>query len=207
MSSIFSDPGWRRGGTLLNGELVEFSDAPTNTVPSAGTELVGQVKVFQDIDPYTGVRKSNRLVYCVAARYTGSTTISRTENPLLLDAHKGKFVVLSDGLSTFDVAALADNADAVAGKVIGVLDEYLTVDVRQHDIVWVVVKGPCQVQTVAASAVGANVAVGLDAAGDTGLLDDAAIADVTAATAVQVGISLGAAASDVQRINLMSSHI
>lgn len=201
MSSIFSDPGWRRGGTLLNGELVEFSDAPTNTVPSAGTELVGQVKVFQDIDPYTGVRKSNRLVYCVAARYTGATTIGRE------DGDFGKFVVLSDGLSTFDIAAFADNADAVAGKAIGVLDEYLTVDVRQHDIVWVVVKGPCQVKTVSASAVAANVAVGLDPTGNTGLLNDAAIADVTAAGAVQVGISLGAAASDLQRINLMSSHI
>lgn len=76
MSSIFSDPFFRRGATLLGGETIEYSDPPTNSKPIAGGEIVGQVKVFQDVEP-TGTQKrlSNRLVYCVAARYKGSTVL------------------------------------------------------------------------------------------------------------------------------------
>lgn len=199
MSTIFSDPGWRRGGTLLQGEVIDYDDHPTNLVPTAGKELVGQVKIFQDIDPYSGTRKSNRLVYCVAARYKGTNTISY--EPGVSD-DTGKFVVFSDGLGEF--TTFADAADVTSGLMIGVLDEYLTVDVRKDDIVWVVVKGPCRVQTVAGSSLAANKRVGLDTAvaGDTGLAlgSEPALAN-------QIGLSLGAASNGLQRINLMSSHL
>lgn len=201
MSTIFSDPGWQRGGTLLASEVIDYDDAPANTVPTAGKELVGQVKIFQDVDPYTGVRKSNRLVYCVAARYTGASTLD-SDGSDGGPAQAGKFVVFSNGLSEF--STFADSADVTGGLAIGVLDEYLTMDVRKNDIVWVVVKGPCQVQTVAGSSLAANKRIGLDTAvaGDTGLALDS-----EPALANQIGLSLGAAASDRQRINLMSNHI
>lgn len=134
MSSIFSDPGWRRGTTLLSGELIEYSDAPTNSIPTAGAEIVGQMKVFQDVNPYSGVRYSNHLVYCVAARYKGSTSLTSS------DAGK-VFVFDKDGPLT-NFSTLAANTDVVDGRLIGVLDEYLTVTVRTNDIVWLVVSGP-----------------------------------------------------------------
>ena len=115
MSTIFSDPGWQRGGTLLAGEVIDYDDAPANTVPTAGKELVGQVKIFQDVDPYSGVRKSNRLVYCVAARYVGSNTIEVANEPA---PRVGQFVVFSDGLSEF--STFADAEDVTNGLAIGV---------------------------------------------------------------------------------------
>lgn len=132
MSSIFSDPGWRRGSTLLNNETIELDGAGN---PVAGNELVGQVKVFQDVHPSTGVRYSNRLVYCIAARYIGSSDIN------VNGADAGRAYVLSrrNGLGLFaDVAGASDVTD----RTVGILDEYLTETVRPNDIVWLVVKGP-----------------------------------------------------------------
>lgn len=205
MSSIFSDPGWRRGGTLLNSETIEYSDPPANLVPSAGTELVGQVKVFQDINPSTGQRYSNRLVYAVAARYTGSALLDRDS----LTDYAGRFVVLDDGLGTFD-AVDGDNAAVVAGKCVGVVDEYLSVDVRKNDIVWVVVKGPVNCRTASGSALAAGSACTI---GSAGLLSGSVVADV--GVEPQVGLTLEAAGQlngqatgdDTQRVNLLSQHV
>ena len=139
MSSLFSDPPFPRGATLLTGEVIELD---FNGNPLAGVEIVGQVKAFQDVVPGTGtasIRNSNRLVYCVAARYVGTSTIN------VGGADKGKTYVLNDmgPLSTF--SALATTTDTTNGKMIGVLDEYLNIDVRPNDIVWLVVKGPVSV--------------------------------------------------------------
>lgn len=136
MSSLFSDPPFPRGTTLLNGELIEL-DGSGN--PVAGGEIVGQVKAFQDIVPGTGaaaIRKSNRLVYCVAARYTGTSDLN------VGGADKGKWYVVDrrNTLATFSTTAAA--TDHLDGRLVGVLDEYLTVTVRPNDIVWLVVKGP-----------------------------------------------------------------
>lgn len=141
MSSLFSDPGWRRGGTLLSGEVIELD---ANNAPIAGRDLVGQVKVFQDIHPATGAVLSNRLVYCVAARYTGTAGLTA--------ADAGKVVVFKAAarLTEFDDTslALADSTNLVDGVPYGVLDEYIPsgVSIRQNDVVWVVVKGPVAVQ-------------------------------------------------------------
>jgi hypothetical protein len=137
MSSIFSDPGWRRGTTLLSGELIEYSDAPNNTIPTAGQELVGQMKIFQDVSPYTGIRYSNHLVYCVAARYKGTTTLT--------SADAGKVFVFDREAPLTQFSTLAQPTDITDGRLIGVLDEYLTVSVRTNDIVWLVVSGPTSV--------------------------------------------------------------
>lgn len=136
MSSLFSDPPFPRGATLLAGETIELDPAGN---PIAGSEIVGQVKAFQDVAPGTGpnaVRNSNRLVYCVAARYIGTTNIN------VDGADKGKWYVLSrrGALTTF--LEHASQTDITDGRMVGVLDEYLNVTVRPNDIVWLVVKGP-----------------------------------------------------------------
>lgn len=139
MSSLFSDPPFSRGATLLNGEVIELD---VNGNPIAGAEIVGQVKAFQDVVPGTGpaaIRNSNRLVYCIAARYVGTSTIN------VLGADRGKVYVMNDmgPLATFSTTATT--TDTTNGKMIGVLDEYLNIDVRPNDICWLVVKGPVAV--------------------------------------------------------------
>lgn len=146
MSSIFSDPFFRRGSTLLGGEAIE-TDA---NGPIAGKEVVAQVKAFQDQKPTgLGERYSSRLVYCVAARYTGSSNLTK--------ADAGKLFVFDATATTGDLLAefkdLATATNAKAGITVGVLDEYLTVDVRPNDIVWLVVKGPTTVRQTAVSIV------------------------------------------------------
>jgi hypothetical protein len=148
MSTIFSDPGWRRGSTLLNRETIELDG---DGAPVAGKELVGQVKAFQDVDPSSGKRFSNRLVYCVAARYTGASNLT--------SADAGKVFAFSTTapLAEFSAVATATNVNT-DGRYIGVLDEYLTEDVRPNDIVWLVVKGPCSIQS-SGTAIAAGAAI------------------------------------------------
>lgn len=151
MSSIFSDPLFRRGTTLLGGEAIE-TDA---NGPIAGGETVGQVKVFQDVNPYTGKRNSNRLVYCVAARYKGSTVSDAS-------TVAGEAYLFDAGKPLTEFTNKASSSNATAGLAWGVLDEYLTGELRQNDIVWLVVEGPTSIKRTAA-AVNSGVAVQLSA--------------------------------------------
>jgi hypothetical protein len=151
MSSIFSDPSFRRGTTLLTGEAIDTEGG----VPVAGGEIVGQVKVFRDVNPYTGVKFSNRLVYCVAARYKG-TTVSDASTV----AGEAYLFDLTDPLEEFTNKATTSNA--TEGLAFGVLDEYLTGELRTNDIVWLVVRGPTSIKRTAA-AINAGVAVQLSA--------------------------------------------
>jgi hypothetical protein len=145
MSSLFSDPPFARGTTLLNNEVIELDPSGN---PIAGVEIVGAVKVFPDAVPGTGpaaIRNSNRLVYCMAARYTPVDGVTKL-NAGGTGADKGKWFVLDrrGPLGTFSTLAAA--ADITDGRMVGVLDEYLNVEVRPNDIVWLVVKGPATTQ-------------------------------------------------------------
>ena len=189
MSSIFSDPFWRRGSTLLTGEPIEL-DASGN--PVAGTEVIGQVKAFQDVTPTGhGSRHSNKLVYCVAVRYTGSTVADSS-------TIAGKRYNLNAAQT--EVSALRTKANADAAIPSGILDEYLVGELRANDIVWLVVKGPCNVVSSGAVSAGAN--VGQVAAGG-GVLATAGGSN----SATVDGTALSAAASNKCRVNLHSNFI
>jgi hypothetical protein len=153
MSSLFSDPPFTRGTTLLGGEVIEYyppgvTYSATNNsgvqYPIAGREIVGQTKAFQDINPSTKQRLSSELVYCVAARY-------KPTNGANLTVPAGKGVVLKVGqyleTASFD-ENLATAANVIEGKRVGFIDEYLSADtiIRPDDIVWVVYKGPAAVK-------------------------------------------------------------
>lgn len=145
MSSLFSDPPFPRGTTLLNNENI---DLDPNGNPIAGGEIVGSIKVFPDMVPGTGpaaIRNSNRLVYCLAARYTPVDGLTKL-NVGGTGADKGKWFVLDrrGPLGTFSAVAAA--TDITDGRLVGVLDEYLNTEVRPNDIVWLVVKGPTSAQ-------------------------------------------------------------
>jgi hypothetical protein len=164
MSSLFSDPPFARGTTLLNNEVIELDPSGN---PIAGVEIVGAVKVFPDAVPGTGpaaIRNSNRLVYCMAARYTPVDGVTKL-NAGGTGVDKGKWYVLDrrGPLGTFSTVAAA--ADITDGRMVGVLDEYLNVEVRPNDIVWLVVKGPATTQkgntSVIPGGLGVEVASGL----------------------------------------------
>ncbi len=144
MSQIFSDPPFRRGSTLLGGD---FSETGTG-INLPGGEVVGEVKVFQDVHPSTGRSYSNRLVYCVAVRYRGSDVNDATTvagRVFLIDT------ALENGKPFCTITNLASEANVAAGRHVGVLDEYLTGALKQNDVVWVVVKGPASVHRTAAA--------------------------------------------------------
>lgn len=192
MSSIFSDPLFRRGTTLLSGEQIEV-DLSSN--PIAGGEVVGQVKVFQDASPVgTGERFSNRLVYCVAARYKGDTVEDAS-------TVAGQVYVFTDAKPLAEFSALATSANIDADKAYGVLDEYLTGRLRQNDIVWLVVKGPCKVKQTAA-AINAGAAVKVSATAGS-----AAATGSTRSIGQQIAGANSAASVGLTRVNLVSDHI
>lgn len=200
MSSIFSDPPFRRGTTLLSGEAIELVDIGTpgspNLVPVAGGEVVGQVKVFRDVNPSTGKKNSNRLVYCVAARYKGANVASDN-----ISTVAGQ-VFLFDAVAPIDeITNKATATTATAGLAVGVLDEYLTGDLRTNDIVWVVVKGPTSVLRTAA-AVNAGVAVQVSATAGS---------IATLSTGIAIGQQIEGAntssSAGLTRVNLHSSQI
>lgn len=187
MSSIFSDPLFRRGSTLLGGEQIEL-DAAGN--PVAGTEVVGQVKVFSDVNPVgRGERYSNRLVYCVAARYKGANVADAS-------TVAGEVYAFDDAAPMTEFTNKATSANVDADKAVGVLDEYLSGALRTNDIVWLVVKGPCKVKQTA-SAINAGVAVKVSATAGS-----AAATGSTKSIGQQIAGANSAAAVGLTRVNL-----
>lgn len=187
MSSIFSDPGWRRGSTLLNGETIELDGAGN---PVAGGELVGQVKVFQDVNPSTGVRNSNRLVYCVAARYKGASALT--------SADAGKAFAFSATAPLTEFSAVATTTDVnTNGRTFGVLDEYLTESVRTNDIVWLVVKGPTTISKATGTAIDAGATVQV-----TGTAGAATVRSTGTPIGQQIAGAQAASGATSVRINL-----
>jgi hypothetical protein len=192
MSAIFSDPLFRRGSTLLGGEQIELNAAGS---PVAGTEVVGQVKVFQDVNPAgQGERYSNRLVYCVAARYKGSTVSDGS-------TVAGEVYAFDAAKPLTEFTSKATSANVDADIAIGVLDEYLTGQLRQNDIVWLVVKGPAKVKQTA-TAINAGVAVKVSSTAGS-----AAATGSTKSIGQQIAGANSAAAVGLTRVNLTSATI
>jgi hypothetical protein len=207
MSSIFSDPFFRRGTTLLGGEAIELDG---DSIPIAGGEIVGQIKAFQDVNPSTGARNSNRLVYCVAARYKGSSTTGASLAGKLVAFDTGK---ANASMTEFSAAATATNV--ADGRAYGVVDEYIPsgVDIRQNDIVWVVVKGPVTVLKTAGASGSTAYTAGLAAvvsatAGSVTYKGDATSSTGTVMIGQHTGATANvASATTTIRINLWSDQI
>jgi hypothetical protein len=146
MSSLYSDPPFSRGGTLLADAAIDL-DVDGN--PIAGREIVGQVKAFRDINPYSGQVYSNRLVYCVAARFKPSNGAAGNLDQAGVLTARGTVYAFTLASPMAEFAAAATNANVAAGVATGVLDEYLTGTLRLNDIVWVVIKGPTSIKQTA----------------------------------------------------------
>lgn len=213
MPSLFSDPPFARGTTLLAGEPIEYyppgsgyhaTNDSGDQYPVAGGEVVGQVKVFQDINPVTKTGLSNELVYCIAARYKPTTATNLTTPP-------GKAVVLKIaqylGTAEFD-ENLATAANVNAGERVGFIDEYLSTSavIRPDDIVWLVFRGPVAAKktehaTTQGIAVGVNVAMsGTAGSVFTKTVDSILTVASNEPGLVSLGLAWGKASDDLQTI-------
>ena len=172
MSSLYSDPPFRRGSTAL--ALSATDVVTTDSVGVVeGRSIVGTVKVFQDTNPTTGATLSDRLVFCVAARYKGSSALDATTNAGLVYLFDTAAPLEQFGNAGGPVATSSNLTSAIQSY--GVLDEYLTGSVQPNDIVWLVVKGPCAVKQTAAAITKAAF-VGPSTAGSVATAASAAVA-------------------------------
>jgi len=189
MSSLYSDPPFTRGSTLLNGEVIDTD----NNGPVAGRAVVGQVKVFQDVNPTTKQLLSDRLVFCVAARYKGSDVADAS-------TVAGSIYLFDTTAPLENFSTLATASNLTAGLAYGILDEYLTGAMRQNDVVWLVLKGPTQVrQTAVAIAAGAAVQASATAG---------SMAVYSSGTVIgqQISGAATAAAAGLVRVNASSTY-
>jgi len=134
--SLFDDPPFALGQTL------GVSSA------SDGKSWVGVVKTFPDVNPVTGVGRSNRVKTCVAVRNTSGAA--------LLPKRVVAFDTTVAGLAGFTETK---GYSAVTNEErVGVVDEHLpATGVAANDVYWVVVEGPTEV-SVALS--GSDIVVG-----------------------------------------------
>lgn len=134
--SLLSDPPFALGQTLGVSSATQ------------GGNWVGVVKHFPDVNPVTGVVRSNRLKTCVAVRNTSGAA--------LLPKRVVKFDVTATGAAVFSEVK-GYNATA-AEDFVGVVDEHLpATGVAANDVFWVTVQGPTE---VAVALSGTDVATG-----------------------------------------------
>jgi hypothetical protein len=186
MSSLYSDPPFGRGQTFLAGATAT-KDASGNYIEGAG--VVGDIKVFQDIDPTSLTWNSNRLVHCLAVRVAQTSKVAGEQ---ATDIVAGTVVKLKSGaVPEIDSSGAASGKAAAAdaaylGYQYGVVDEYLKSAPNVGDIIWLVVKGPTTV-VVGTGGFSANNTVAVTTAGGAGTM-----AAVSQTTSTNVSGSLGA---------------
>jgi hypothetical protein len=161
--SLLIDPPFALGQTLGVSSLTD------------GTGWVGAVKQFPDVNPITGVIRSNRIKTCVAVRNVATIALAPK-----------RVVVFSTAAGLGGISTVTGYASVLNAEHVGVVDEFLpTAGVAINDVFWVVVDGPTEVAGLVsgtAIAAGDRVAA-VSAAASTGL------------TAGRVGPSLLSAAS------------
>jgi hypothetical protein len=134
--SLYVDPPFSLGQTLGVSSTAD------------GTGWVGTVKVFPDVNPTTGVIRSNRVKKCVAVR--------NASGGALLPKRVVRFARDTAGTAVF---SSVDGYAAIGGnEFVGVADEFLpSAGVASNDVFWVTVDGPTE---VSAALSGTAVAVG-----------------------------------------------
>lgn len=164
--SLFDDPPFALGQTL------GVSSA------SDGKNWVGVIKTFPDVNPVTGVVRSNRVKTCVAVR--------NTSGGALLPKRVVTFDTATAGLAGFTETK---GYSAVTNEErVGVVDEYLpAAGVAANDVYWVTVDGPTE---VAAALSGSDIAVGDRLAAITAVTSGATTAGRVTASALAAGTQL-----------------
>lgn len=134
--SLLSDPPFALGQTL------------GVTSATDGGNWVGCIKHFPDVNPNTGVVRSNRLKTCVAVR--------NTSGGALLPRRVVRFDTTTAGRAVF--TEVKGYSSVTNEEFVGVVDEHLPAGgVAANDVFWVTVQGPTE---VAVALSGTDVAVG-----------------------------------------------
>lgn len=158
-----------------------FALGQTLGVTSAtdGKGWVGAVKQFPDVNPVTGVVRSNRVKTCVAVRNTSGGT--------LLPKRVVSFDTATAGLASFTETK---GYSAVTNEErVGVVDEYLpATGVAANDVYWVTVEGPTE---VAVALSGSDIVVGDRLAAITAAASTGTTAGRVTKSAVAAGTQLG----------------
>jgi hypothetical protein len=118
--SLFDDPPFALGQTL------------GVTLATEGGNWVGAVKTFPDVNPVTGVVRSNRVKTCIAVRNTSGV--------ILLPRR----VVMFKAGSFTEVDGYDNDTTKLPA---GVVDEFIpTSGVANNDVFWLTVEGPTEVK-------------------------------------------------------------
>lgn len=181
MSTLTADPKFARGQVL--GILWTAYDADNGD----GSKTIGQRVVFLDENPITKLKLSNRTVECIAVKNVSGGSLA-PGSVVKFRANNGTTDAGDAGLS--QVEGVAASTDALYG----VVDEYLTANVPNGEVFWLVVSGPSSVKKVtgaltanAALAVSSTTA-GSAAAGASPLVGYAIRAAASGDTTVRVQV-------------------
>lgn len=178
------NPPFARGDTLYNGGTIDANDL-------AGTNIEGKEWVFEDVNPNTGVVRSNRSVRCRAVRNTAAIA--------LLPKRLARFE-----LDTTEYGTRIDGYATTTAAEGYPIDEYLiSTGVPINDVCWIVMDGPAVILT-SLSDLTADIVVGDWMVGITGATSGATtsgrlakqvLTGATAALAAQVQNRVGRALS------------
>jgi hypothetical protein len=114
---------------------------------SDGTQWVGVVKLFPDVNPTTGKIRSGRVKKCIAVRNgSGGALLPK------------RVVQFSTTAGTACFSTVTGYATTTNAEFVGVVDEHLPAGgVAAQDVFWVVVDGPTE---VAAALSGSDITAG-----------------------------------------------
>lgn len=156
--------GQTLGTTTPNDSLVGLSSG------DYGDNWVGAVKEFTDVNPVTGVVRTNRRKVCVAVRNTSGAALL-PKRVVKFSTSAGKLFSEVDGYS-----------DTTNEERVGVVDEFLpAAGVADDDVFWVTVDGPTE---VAVALSGSDVAAGSRLAAITAVTSGATTAGRVTPSAV-----------------------
>lgn len=186
MSTFTSDPKFARGQVL--GILWTAYDAENGD----GSKVIGMRSAFLDENPITKKRLSNRSVECIAVKNASGGTLA-PGSVVKFSAHDGA-ATTPDDFGLANVAGLAATTDVL----VGVVDEYLTANVPNGEVFWLVVAGPAAIKKTTGTGVSANAAVNIS--GTAGSV-------TTGGAGLLVGYAIKAAASGDTSVRTQVSTI
>lgn len=117
------NPPIPRGQTWYNGATIDTNDL-------GAVQVEGKEWLFEDINPFTGILRTNHFVRCRLMRNVAAAAIA------------AKTVVTGKSAAGLNMSRFDGACKATAEDVVGVVDEYLVTACPVNDVCWVVVDGP-----------------------------------------------------------------
>jgi hypothetical protein len=179
-------PPFARGRTYADGATIDSSDL-TNLI---GQDIEGKDWVFEDINPNTGIQRTNHSVRCRAIRNMASFNLLPSRVLAVFTTTAGRQESRAGGYTT-----------TTAADVLGVVDEYLpAAGVPQYDVFWAVIDGPTVVYTDIAAAAGNLITLGQRVVALTAVTSGATTAGRVAVQTLAATTLLVADASQIMNV-------